>query len=125
MHGRNAEAQERFAARQRREDDAPRLLEEVPALKSLRMTMTFLRGEGAAQSSHVRVIVIERAPAVFHVPCADKNCRSGGHELTPQVMGALRDKKTSFSGSARCDGTLTTGNACDAELRFEAEASYG
>jgi len=125
MHGRNAEAQERYQQRQQRENEAPRLAAEFPSLKSLKLNMTFLRGEGAAQSSHVRVIVIERAPAVFHVPCADRACRGGGHELTPIVMAALREKKTSFSGTAPCDGTTTAGLACTGELKFEATATYG
>ena len=69
MIWRRGEAAERFAERRRREEEAPRLATEIPALESLRLNVEERRAPGGSMSeaAHVRRIVVERAPA--HCSC--------------------------------------------------------
>lgn len=124
MHPKHTEAAERFRDRQRREDEAPRLSDRVPDLKNLRLSIAFSRGDASVQPSHTRVVVVQRAPALFVVPCANKDCKNGGHDITQQVLDGLRDHKTTFTGTVRCSGELANGSLCDGELQFEANAEF-
>lgn len=112
--------------RMEREDEAKRLHDEVPALKSLRMVVGHRRGEmGFSASEFVRVIIVSRAPALFVIPCGDPQCRDGGHEITEEVMRALRAHKESFEGSAQCSGALgTAASPCTTLMRYRCEATY-
>jgi hypothetical protein len=110
-----------------REDQAPRLHDEVPALKSLRMVVGHRRGGmGFSTSEFVKVVVVSRAPALFVIPCGDPQCRDGGHEITEEVLRALRERRESFEGSAPCPGALgTAASPCTTLMRYRCEATYG
>lgn len=126
MFPRNTEALDRRRERMEREDRAPRLTSEFPTLKGLRLSITFRRGDIAVQPTHTRLVVVDRAPALFHIPCIDPECRRGGHEITDIVLAALRQKRTQFGGTVACTGELGSAAAkCTGELYFEAEATYG
>jgi hypothetical protein len=127
MFQKNRDAAERMQLRQREEDEAPRLAAEVPRLRTLRLTVAFARGASRLpESTHIRVVVVSRAPALFRVACADRECRDGGHEITDLVMAALRRGQTRFSGEDLCHGTIGSAESrCSGSMTFEAEASYG
>jgi hypothetical protein len=110
-----------------REDQAKRLLDEVPTLQSLRMTLGHRRGEmGFAASEFVKVVIVSRAPALFVIPCGDPHCRDGGHDITEEVLRALRSGRESFEGSAHCSGSLgTAGTSCTTVMTYECKATYG
>jgi hypothetical protein len=112
----------RFAERRRREDDAPRLREQVPSLSTLQLEVEDRSGvvEG---SRHTRRVVVDRAPALFLVPCADPRCIDGEHDLTTMVMRGLRSHETSFHGEDPCRGSVGP-SACPRVLQFEAVAAY-
>jgi hypothetical protein len=112
----------RFAERRRREDEAPRLRSEVPALKSLELEVEERSGAFGG-SSHLRRIVVDRAPALFLVPCGDPRCAGDEHDLTLAVMRALRYRETTFRGEDECRGSLGMGT-CPRILRFNAVATY-
>jgi len=121
---RNPEAQRRVAERRRRENEAERLREVVPELRSLSLIVEESCVKGVADAvTHIRRVVIARAPALFDLPCCDRHCTGGGHDITAHVMRALREGRTRFEGSDRCGGTLKTGE-CTRELRYVGEASY-
>ena len=124
MHPRNTEAAERYRARQQRENDAQRLSEAVPSLETLRLSIAFKNGDGSAQPSHARVVVVQRAPAIFWVPCANKDCKHGGYEITRPVLDALMARKTTFTGTAHCSGEQANGSRCEGELQYEGTATY-
>jgi hypothetical protein len=126
MYRRNDEAAERMKKRKAAEDDAPRLVERVPSLKSLRLSYAYRRADmPIGDSAHTRVVVVERAPALFVVPCADKDCKDGGHDITSLVMDALRQKKEKFEGTDPCHGALgSAGTRCSGVLTFEGAATY-
>jgi hypothetical protein len=113
----------RFAERCKREDDAPRLREQVPNLISLQLDIED-RSCVAEGSAHTRRVVIDRAPALFLLPCADPRCTDGEHDLTSMVMRALRSEETSFHGEDPCGGSVGP-SACSRVLQFEALAAYG
>ncbi len=119
---RNRLAAQRFTDRRQREDEAPKLLSQVPDLVSLRLEIEERAGAGATK--HTRRLVIERAPALFFVPCGDPRCTDGGHDLTSAVMGALRGHERSFRGRDECTGGLGSAT-CSRVLHFEGIAEYG
>jgi hypothetical protein len=122
MNRRNGPAAaQRFAERRQREQDAPRLCEQVPNLLSLQLEIEERSGDAGIK--HLRRVVVDHAPALFLVPCGDSKCVAGGHDLTPAVMQALRARETSFHGTDECKGTPGVG-PCSREVRFDAVAEY-
>jgi hypothetical protein len=124
MFGRDPEAARRFAERRQREDEAPRLAAAFPQLESL--SIRVLEGSPGMtnpEGSHTRRIQVATAPALFVLPCGDSQCKDGGHELTSQVLSALRSNKREFEGEDACRGV--TGSAeCRRVLRYVAVATY-
>jgi hypothetical protein len=104
FRGRHSPQAERFAERRRREDEVPRLREQVPDLTRLQLNIEERTGSGG--NTHTRRIVIDAAPALFLVPCGDPRCVDGGHDLTTLVMYALRSRKGLFHGEDACSGSL-------------------
>jgi hypothetical protein len=123
-YGRARDAAERFAARRQREDEAPRLLDEVPGLLNLRLAMEERTVGGTISApKHLRHIVVDSAPALFVFVCGDGRCTDGGHDLTYEIMSALRRRQTTFEGEHECGGTTGT-TPCTRILHFEAAAEY-
>ena len=118
---RNSPAAQRFAERRRREEEAPNLHNQVPALVSLDLTIEERSGAGATK--HIRHFVVDRAPALFLVPCGDPRCLDGEHDITMDVMRALRAARTSFEGSDDCMGNIGP-SSCLRVLHFAGTASY-
>ena len=112
----------RFTARRTREDDAPRLREEVPTLVSLQLDVEDRSG-ASGRIKHLRRVMVDHAPALFLLPCGDPKCAGQEHDLTADVLRALRSGETSFQGEDTCQGSGTPGG-CPRVLRFEAVASY-
>ncbi|MFT3773459.1 MAG: hypothetical protein QM820_49415 [Minicystis sp.] len=115
---RRTEAAQISADRRRREDEAPRLHDEVPQLVSLSLTVDERRpGIGSSGTGHIRRVVVERAPALFVMPCSAPGCEGGVHDLTSTVMRDLRRGATRFEGDTGCD-------SCACELHHGATAAY-
>jgi hypothetical protein len=122
--GRQTEAAQRFAERRRREDEAPRLRALVPTLESLELQLEELRsGASSPEARHTRKIVVAHAPALFVFPCREPACEDGGHDLTDEVLSALRAGAQTFEGEDECRGLLRSGS-CQRVLRFIGIASY-
>ena len=120
----NSPAALRFAERRRREDEAPRLSQQVPDLVSLELQVQDGAGltTGAAPT-HIRRIVVDRAPALFLLSCQDPRCADGEHDVTSTIMRALRARETSFQGKDECMGNVGLGS-CARVLQFSATAEY-
>ena len=122
---RDPDAMKRAAARRKREDDAARLADKIPELKSLSLTIEEgPLGIDGAWVKHVRHVVVQRAPALFEIPCGDRSCREGGHDLTRRVLRALRSGKTEYAGHHSCDGQVGD-DGCQLEVNFVVQATYG
>jgi hypothetical protein len=121
FRGRRSPQAERFAERRRREDEAPRLRQEVPNLARLQLDIEERTGVGA--KTHTRRVVIDSAPALFLVPCGDPRCVEGEHDLTTPVMQALRSRKAVFHGEDPCSGAVGP-STCSRVLHFDVIAEY-
>jgi len=119
---RNSRAALRFAERRRREDEAPKLLGQVPGLTSLEIEIEERAGAGGTK--YLRRFALDNAPALFLVPCGDPRCYEGEHDLTMEVMRALRAHQTSFRGSDDCAGAIGS-SFCTRVVHFEGAAKYG
>lgn len=124
MRNRGREAAERTAERRRRESEAPRLLASAPTLKLLELVIEERRdGRTLPETTHKKRVVLEHAPALFAMPCMDRACRDGGHDITAEIMHALAKKQTTFSGEDPCNGQ--TGSApCQRVLHYTATAEF-
>lgn len=112
------------ADRWKREDEATRLSDEIPALKALRLDIYERRGDQAIQGTkYTRHIIVSRAAALFVLPCSEPKCQDGGHEVTFEVMRKLRELATSFEGTSTCCGYVGD-NPCSRELHYIATAQY-
>jgi hypothetical protein len=120
---RSSEATARFEERRRREREAQRLRDRVPSLETLRLDIAEGRGETNADPKHARIIVVETSPALFALPCADRGCRSGGHDLTTNILTGLLQGKTHFELDQPCDGTVGTAE-CGRNMHVEVTATY-
>ncbi|HLV22218.1 MAG TPA: hypothetical protein VKZ49_15100 [Polyangiaceae bacterium] len=124
MNRRGREIAERVAERRRREEAAPALSSIVPELAQLDMNIEERRaGTKLLESTHIRRVVVEHARALFVLPCGDRACKEGGHDITAEVLHALRAGKNEFEGEDPCVGQ--TGSAsCQRVLRYVAHAEY-
>lgn len=116
-----------IAAKKRREqeDAAKRLNEVVPELEALKLWISDnADAEGALPVSYVRHVVVTTAPAFFDLPCGDKKCEEGGHDVTKKMISRLRRGDTSWTGKSRCRGSKK-GEPCPRELELEVQAEYG
>jgi hypothetical protein len=126
MYRRNNEAAERAKERRQKEDAAPRLAADVPSLRTMRLSVSFRRGESlVTDASYVRVVVVPTAASLFEIPCSDPYCQGGGHRATQPILEALRAKKPKFQGELPCNGTVgTSANRCTSTLIYQVEATY-
>ena len=117
-------AAQRFAERRQREDEAPRLRQEVPEVESLKLDVDERRPGGAvAEAPHIRRVVVEHAPALFILACGDTSCKDGGHDVTMQILRFLRSRQTSFEGDDVCNGMVGTA-PCSRILHYVGTATY-
>ena len=126
MHSRsrNFEAAQRFAERRRREDAAPRLRDAVPSLATLRLEIDERKGTtSAGDPKHVRLVVVDSAPALFSLPCGDRACREGGHEMTDAVLRALQAGAGRIELEDTCQGNVGT-VSCGAVMHIVLTATY-
>lgn len=118
---RSRAAAQRSAERRQREDDAPRLSAQVPALTSARIEVVEKVPNGTTR--YVKQIVVARAPALFVLACGDHDCQDGGHDITHHVIAALRSQQTHFESTSTCEGM--TGTApCARSVTYRLSATY-
>jgi hypothetical protein len=115
----------RFAERRKREDDAPRLRDEVPRLKTLRLEVEERHGAATVgESRHVRHILVDRAPALFLLHCGDSACKDGGHDVTRQLLDGLKRGQQELTVEDTCRGEVGS-TTCERIVKVVARATYG
>lgn len=123
-HRRRGEATKRLSDRQQREDAAPRLAEQVPDLRELHLELVELRsGMELSESVHIRRVLVQNAAALFDLPCLDPHCAGGGHDVTHEIISALRSRRERITGEDACQGT-NRGGQCGRVLSYVAVARY-
>jgi hypothetical protein len=123
--GKASAAAQRMAERRERENNAPRLHDEIPALVSLRLQIEDHDGSefSVTQPKYARTIMVPTAPALFLIPCTHPDCIDGGHDVTGTVMRALRGGQLSFSGDDACHGNVGS-NSCSRTMHYVGAATY-
>lgn len=122
--GRLSDAAVRAAERRRREDEAPRLAARVPRLASLKLEIEERRSSAVgADVSHVKRVVVDSAPALFELPCCDRSCKDGGHDVTRQILRELERGATTFDIEDVCDGSIGSAQ-CSRVLTLRGFATY-
>ena len=107
-----------------RENKAPRLSEQAPALTSLRLELIeTMNGRKLLDSECIRHIIVARAAALFEVPCGDARCEDGGHDISREVLIGLRAFKQRFDGTDRCSGYVGD-RPCGRLLEYTALAEF-
>ncbi len=121
---RDPEALARARERREKDDAAKRLREVVPELATLKLKVDEgpTGGDADKRVSHVKHVIIDRAPARFELPCCDHKC-DGSHDVTEAVLAGLGNKETDFSGDDVCGGTAKEG-PCPYEMTFTVMATY-
>lgn len=121
---RSREAAARTQERRDREDSATRLLALVPSLASLRLELTEVLGEERrGLSQYAKIILVDRAPALFVFRCGDGDCDGRPHDLTRVIMDALSEREERFAGESVCHGFVHNA-PCRRRLRYHALATY-
>lgn len=124
MWRQNREVTLRTAERRQREDEAPRLAVTIPGLQGLRLeVLEHSSSVSHPEYTHVRHVVVANAPALFVVPCHDKECKEGGHDLTQEILAALRLRNARFQGEDVCRGMVGSAG-CSRVLGYVAVATY-
>lgn len=124
MNSRFRDGAQRFQERRQRENEAPRLKAQVPNLKSMRLEIEEKRGATAIpESKHVRIVVVDVAPALFALTCGDSSCKDGGHDITHTVLRHLQSGATDFEVEDECSGSIGTAH-CGRIMRVHATAVY-
>jgi hypothetical protein len=107
--------------RRRREDDSPRISALFPELLGLKISVE--ERSATATPKYIRRIVVTSAPAMFLLPCSDPHCSDGGHDVTTEILAALRAQKKTFGGTHECNGTIGS-TPCHRTIWYEAEADF-
>jgi hypothetical protein len=118
-----SEAALRFSERRQREEEAPRLRERVPSLATLRLDIAEGRGATNSDPKHSRIILVDTAPALFSLTCADHACKDGGHDLTSSVLRGLLSGATRFDVDDLCYGSIGTAE-CGRNMHVQVTATY-
>jgi hypothetical protein len=110
--------------RRQRENEAPRLKAVAPALVELKLRVHSIHASlPVPGSEYVKVIPVQHASAHFEIPCTDTRCKDGGHDLTHDILRALKAEQGAFEGEDPCRGT--TGSAeCGRSLKYSLSATY-
>lgn len=94
-------------------------------MKALHLELQEKRAEvPVAEATYVRRVVVEHAPALFELPCHDSFCKNGGHDLTHEILRALRAGMTRFEGQDECRGNTGTAQ-CQRVLHYVLVAEFG
>jgi hypothetical protein len=124
MWRQDREVTRRTAERRQREDEAPRLAATIPSLQGLRLeVLEHSSNISHPEYTHVRHVVVANAPALFVVPCHDTQCKDGGHDLTQEILAALRHRNAHFEGQDVCRGMVGSAG-CPRVLGYVANATY-
>lgn len=124
MWGQNRDVARRTAERRQREDEAPRLALAIPGLEGLRLeVLEHSSSISRPERNHVRHVVVATAPALFVMPCHDTQCKDGGHDLTHEILAALRRGTPRFEGENACHGMVGSAG-CSRTLGYVALATY-
>ncbi len=93
----------RRKARRDKEDGSARLRDAVPSLSALHFQVSSRHGRAQlAETRHLKRFIVDQAPALFEMPCTDKACKEGGHDMTRDILKALNAAEARFEVENDC-----------------------
>ena len=100
----NPRAEHRQAQRQR-VDEALRLAEKYPQLKTLKVALEFVNREGMTKTTEMKYSANpEHAKSVLVFGCPSSGCWGGDFDLTAKLAEAVTKRRTKVAGEMHCLG---------------------
>jgi hypothetical protein len=124
----NPRAEHHQAQRQRAEE-ALRMAEKYPQLKTLKVALEFVNREGMTKTTEMKYSANpEHAKSVLVFGCPNSACWGGDFDLTAKLSEAVTKRRTEFSGEMHCLGRHKDGSGqvvpCRSLLRYTLNLVY-
>jgi hypothetical protein len=124
----NPRAEHRQAQRQR-VDEAPRLAEQYPHLKTLKVALEFVDREGMTKTTEMKYQANPaHAKSVLVFVCPSAACWGGDFDLTAKLAEAVTKRRTKVTGELHCLGShkMASGQIapCRSLLRYTLNLVY-
>jgi hypothetical protein len=124
----NPRAQYRLAQRQR-VDDALRLAEKFPQLKSLKVSLQSVDREGMTKRTEMKYSAnLDHAKSVLVFVCPISECCGGDFDLTAKLAEAVSKRRTKVEGEMHCMGSHKKASGhpapCRSLLRYTLNLAY-
>ena len=82
------------------------LAEKFPRLKTLTVTIDYFDQTGTTRNGGMKCkINLAHSKSVFRFNCVNGDCVGGDFDLTEELAGAIRAKRTVLEGQMQCEGT--------------------
>ena len=125
---RNPRAEHRQAQRQR-VDEAVKLAEKYPHLKTLKVALEFVDREGMTKTTEMKYSANpEHAKSVLVFGCPNSACWEGDFDLTAKLAEAVTKRRTKISGEMHCLGSHKDASgqvaSCRSLLRYTLNLVY-
>ena len=125
---RNPRAEHRQAQRER-VDEAVRLAEKYPQLKTLKVALEFVNREGMTKSTEMKYSAnLEHAKSVVVFVCPVTECCGGDFDLTAKLAEAVSKRRTKVVGEMHCLGNYKKASGqvapCRSLLRYTLNLEY-
>jgi hypothetical protein len=124
----NPRAEHRLAQRQR-VDEAAKLAEKYPELKTLKAALEFVDREGMTKTTEMKYSAnLEHAKSVVVFVCPSSGCCGGDFDLTAKLAEAVSKRRTKVVGEMHCLGSHKTASGqvapCRSLLRYTLNLAY-
>ncbi|MGO8928325.1 MAG: hypothetical protein ACLQU3_15770 [Limisphaerales bacterium] len=124
----NPRAEHRQAQRQR-VDEAVRLAEKYPHLKTLKVALEFVDREGMTKTTEMKYTAnLEHAKSVVVFVCPISECCGGDFDLTTKLAEAVSKRRTKVAGEMHCLGSYKKASGqvapCRSLLRYTLNLVY-
>jgi hypothetical protein len=125
---RNPRAEHRHAQRER-VDEAVRLAEKYPQLKTLKVALEFVNREGMTKITEMKYSAnLEHAKSVVVFVCPVSECCGGDFDLTAKLADAVTKRRTKVAGEMHCLGSYKKASGqvapCRSLLRYTLNLVY-
>jgi hypothetical protein len=125
---RNPRAEHRQAQRLR-VDEAVRLAEKYPQLKTLKVALEFVDREGMTKTTEMKYSAnLEHAKSVVVFVCPISECCGGDFDLTTKLAEAVSKRRTKVAGVMPCLGSYKKASGqvapCRSMLRYTLNLEY-
>lgn len=112
-----------------RANDSITLAQKFPALKSLKVDLTYFDSDGLTKTGELRYRVnVNCAKSVFSFTCPCGECIEGDFDLSAAVAGAVGRKEKITEGEIRCEGwriqPKQVRKACQNLMRYKLNLGY-